>query len=82
MRASWAQAWARNLRSDGTLVSLIFPLEEDGREGPPWPVQKEAYSRALEPEGFTLERYDLVAEEEATEARRVGKEALAVWRKA
>ena len=81
MHKSWAQAWARNLRPGGTLVTLMFPLEPVGRSGPPWPVQEEAYAAVLEAAGFSRLSCTAVPAAEATTPARAGKEALAVWRK-
>ncbi len=55
MRKKWAQAWSSWLQPGGELVSLMFPVESEGRDGPPWPVPVELYDATLKPEGvYTL----------------------------
>jgi hypothetical protein len=81
MRKSWAEAWHCHLKPGGFLITLQFPLEPDGREGPPWPVQKEAYEKVLLPVGFECTRYERVTEADATREDRAGREAIAVWRR-
>ena len=81
MRSTWADAWKRNLKSGGTLLALEFPLEAEGREGPPWPLSHETYKDVLEPAGFELVKRAQVAEGDATRADRKGREALSIWRR-
>lgn len=79
MRAQWAAAWRRHLAPGGHLATMMFPIEEEGREGPPWPVSVEAYEAALRPEGFKCVLQERVQEGEATVSSRAGKEVFAVW---
>ena len=51
MRTRWAEAWARWLKPGGELVTLMFPVEEEGRQGPPWPVPVQLYKSVLTPQG-------------------------------
>lgn len=51
-RSEWAEAWSKWLRPDGILVTLMFPVEPEGREGPPWPVSAEAYHQVLDKTGI------------------------------
>ena len=51
VRKQWAQTWARWLQPGGQLVTLMFPVEPEGREGPPWPVPLELYQELLPPQG-------------------------------
>ena len=53
-RREWADAWSKWVRPGGVLVTLMFPMEPEGREGPPWPVSAEAYRQVLDNTG-TLE---------------------------
>lgn len=53
MRKKWARAWSSWLQPGGELVTLMFPVESEGREGPPWPVPVELYDDTLTLEGFT-----------------------------
>ena len=82
MRDEWAQAWHRNLAPGGLLITMMFPLEPQGREGPPWPVSRVAYKNALEPLGFECFKDEQVSEEDATVHNRKGREAFALWRRA
>ncbi len=52
MRKKWAQTWSSWLQPGGELVTLMFPVESQGREGPPWPVPVELYDDTLKPEGL------------------------------
>lgn len=80
MRASWGEAWQRNLRPGGSLITMMFPMEPEGREGPPWPVSKQAYADALVPVGFECVKEEPVAEADATTANRAGREVFAIWK--
>ena len=51
MRNQWGDAWAHWLKPGGVLVTLMFPVEEEGRQGPPWPVPTDLYHKYLEPHG-------------------------------
>ena len=51
VRQQWAATWARWLQPGGQLVTLMFPVEPEGREGPPWPVPLELYQNLLPPQG-------------------------------
>lgn len=51
MREQWGEAWSHWLKPSGTLVTLMFPMEPEGREGPPWPVSTELYHKHLDPHG-------------------------------
>lgn len=51
MRQKWAEAWAQWLTPGGELVTLMFPVEAEGRQGPPWPVPLQLYEDTLRPAG-------------------------------
>lgn len=51
MRTRWAEAWADWLKPGGELVTLMFPVEEEGRQGPPWPVPQQLYEALLMAQG-------------------------------
>lgn len=48
-REQWAQSWARQIRSGGLLVTLVFPVNPDAdlNVGPPFPVSPELYEQLL-----------------------------------
>ena len=50
-REQWAETWGRWLKPGGELVTLMFPVEPEGREGPPWPVPLQLYDQLLPPQG-------------------------------
>ncbi|DBA92759.1 TPA: hypothetical protein ACH3X1_002954 [Trebouxia sp. C0004] len=54
MRKKWAQAWSSWLQPGGELVTLMFPVEAEGREGPPWPVPVQLYDDTLKLEGLCI----------------------------
>ena len=51
MRQKWAETWFKWLTPGGELVTLMFPVEPEGREGPPWPVPTQLYDNTLKPAG-------------------------------
>lgn len=81
MRESWADGWARRIAPGGHLVALCFPVTDEVREGPPWPVSVAAYEAVLAPRGFKCVGEHPVPEEDATVPARVGKEILTIWTK-
>ena len=50
-RSEWADAWSKWVKPGGVLVTLMFPVEPEGREGPPWPVSADLYHEVLDPKG-------------------------------
>lgn len=80
MREDWAKAWYRHLAPGGKLITLIFPIEDEGRVGPPWPVSHEAYTKVLLPAGFELVSLEAVPEE-LSHPSRGGREAMGIWQK-
>ena len=53
-RQRWAEAWQQWLVPGGELVTVMFPVEPEGREGPPWPVPTQLYDDTLSPAGNFL----------------------------
>ena len=51
MRRKWAEAWSQWLAPGGELVTVMFPVEPEVREGPPWPVPLQMYDDTLSPAG-------------------------------
>ncbi|DBA66412.1 TPA: hypothetical protein ACH3X2_002391 [Trebouxia sp. C0005] len=78
MRRKWAQTWSSWLRPGGELVTLMFPVESEGREGPPWPVPVELYDDMLKPEGFTRTYLQQVPPEQCHKGRE-GKTWIGRW---
>ncbi len=54
MRKKWAEAWSSWLQPGSELVTLMFPVEAEGRKGPPWPVPTQLYDDMLTPQGILL----------------------------
>lgn len=54
MRQKWAETWFKWLTLGGELVTLMFPVEPEGREGPPWPVPTQLYDDMLKPAGWAF----------------------------
>ncbi|KAL0054204.1 hypothetical protein WJX82_005368 [Trebouxia sp. C0006] len=69
MRKKWAQAWSSWLQPGGELITLMFPVESEGREGPPWPVPVELYDNTLKPEGFNRTYLEQVPPEQCHKGR-------------
>jgi len=81
MREDWAKAWARHIKPDGELVTLIFPVEAEPRDsGPPFCVHPDAYSAVLTANGF-LNTYLEKIPDEKSHAGREGKEWFAKWKR-
>lgn len=82
-RKQWASNWARLLKKDATLVTLIFPVDPsmDPNMGPPFPVTPDLYSELLLPAGFEQISLDKVSVELSHQGRQ-GKEYLGLWRRA
>ena len=83
MRDSWASSWAANIRPEGLLITLIFPVlpeELRGQAGPPWPVWPELYSEYLEKHGFSLHSLEKVPDS-GSHPGREGKEYIGVWKR-
>lgn len=53
MRGGWAEAWGRQLKPGGQLVTLMFPVDASRPrdEGPPFPLTPELYNDLLSPLG-------------------------------
>ena len=52
MREDWAKAWARHMKPGGKLITLIFPVEPEPRDGgPPWYVHPDMYTQVLTANG-------------------------------
>jgi hypothetical protein len=53
MREDWAKSWARHMRPGGQLITLIFPVEAEPRDGgPPWYVHPDMYTAVLTANGI------------------------------
>ncbi|CAL8462654.1 g2187 [Coccomyxa elongata] len=83
MRDRWAEAWARQIKPGGELVTLMFPVDASmpRDQGPPFPLTPELYSELLSPHGFSRTCFDAVPKEQSHEGRQ-GKEFIARWIKA
>lgn len=81
MRKAWAEGWAKRLKKGGCLITLMFPVEEAGRVGPPWPVQPQDYAGVLKPLGFECVKQERVSVDDAGRRDRINLEILAIWTK-
>jgi len=84
MRTAWAQGWARQIKSGGQLVTLVFPTvpgpTPPDAAGPPYPVNAEIYRELLTAAGFE-EVFVRQVPPELSHASRQGKEWLALWKR-
>ncbi|PNW83917.1 hypothetical protein CHLRE_04g215600v5 [Chlamydomonas reinhardtii] len=82
MRLDWAATWAKNVKSGGTLVTLVFPINPaaDPNVGPPFPISPALFRTLLEPAGFEVVS-EAPVPAELSHPPRVGKEVLMVWRR-
>ena len=51
MRKKWASKWAEVIKPGGELVTLIFPVRPEKKDGPPWHVDPELCKELLIPAG-------------------------------
>ncbi len=53
MRGRWAEAWGRQIKPGGELVTLMFPIDASmpRDQGPPFPLTPELYAELLSPHG-------------------------------
>ncbi|PWN30153.1 thiol methyltransferase 1 [Jaminaea rosea] len=49
LRPKWGEAYARSVKSGGHLICLVFPIEGDRPNGPPYSVSPELITQFLEP---------------------------------
>lgn len=80
VRKQWAETWAKWLQPGGQLVTLMFPVEPEGREGPPWPVPLELYQELLPPQGFKQTYLQQVPPEQCHKGRE-GRTWIGCWTK-
>jgi len=81
MREDWAKAWARHMKPGGKLITLIFPVEPEPRDGgPPWYVHPDMYTQVLTANGFENVRLEAV-DASLSHKGRGGREYLGIWRK-
>ncbi|KAI9303187.1 S-adenosyl-L-methionine-dependent methyltransferase [Cunninghamella echinulata] len=75
LRNDWANRYKEIIKSGGTLICLMFPLEE--REGgPPFSLSVECYN------GLLSANFDLVFIKDAVgHESRLGKEKISVWKR-
>lgn len=81
MRTAWAEAWARQLKPGGELVTLVYPVDPtmDPGQGPPWPVTPDLYRRLLLDSGlFELKSLEQLPGDMSHPAR-AGREWLGRW---
>ncbi|GLJ05781.1 hypothetical protein SUGI_0025220 [Cryptomeria japonica] len=77
MRPAWAKRVAELLKSDGELLTLIFPVS-DHEGGPPYAVSVLQYEKVLHPFGF--QAISIENNEMATGMRK-GREIVARWKR-
>lgn len=76
-RENWAKRMEQLLVSGGELITLIFPIREDDKKGPPYAMSLELVSNLLSP---YFSQISLKPAEKSHPAR-AGKEWLGRWRK-
>ncbi|KAI9282918.1 S-adenosyl-L-methionine-dependent methyltransferase [Umbelopsis sp. AD052] len=74
-RTKWGQRMAEIIPSGGTLICLIFPLD-DHEGGPPFTVTVDAYKAALEPSFENIYLADCKGH-----PSRIGKEKISIWKR-
>ncbi|KAJ7484678.1 S-adenosyl-L-methionine-dependent methyltransferase [Mycena latifolia] len=76
-RQEWGDQMNRLIKPGGYLITLIYPLDDETDQGPPWFVRPEHY---LAPLGASWEKVvDRIPATSST--AHVGRERLVVWRK-
>jgi len=77
-RNDWASSMNRLLKSDGELVTLIFPVASY-QGGPPFAMSEKLVRSLLEPEGFSCVSLEAVPPEKVAR-HGPGKELIARWK--
>ncbi|KAL9251574.1 putative thiol methyltransferase 2 [Drosera capensis] len=77
MRSAWARCMSELLKSDGELITLMFPID-DHVGGPPFTALVADYEAVLCPLGF---QPVLIEENELAIGRRKGMEKLGRWKR-
>lgn len=79
MREHWGRRMAEIVKPGGHLITLMYPIDPDRArdDGPPFPVDSEAYSLALQ------DSWDNVLNIIPTTSRPTheGRERLGIWRR-
>ncbi|PVU88568.1 hypothetical protein BB561_005780 [Smittium simulii] len=74
-RPRWAKRYSEIISSGGQLITLMYPMEEHGKNPPPFILSEEIYHQALDPY-FELTYID---RDPAKEPPRTSKMVMAVW---
>ncbi|OWM84793.1 probable thiol methyltransferase 2 [Punica granatum] len=77
MRLAWAQRIAELLKTDGELITLMFPIS-DHVGGPPYKVSVSDYEEVLHPMGF---KAISIVDNELAIGPRKGREKLGRWKR-
>ncbi|CAO3617293.1 unnamed protein product [Cunninghamella blakesleeana] len=75
MRSNWARRYGEIIKSGGTLICLMFPLQEK-EGGPPFSVSVEAYQEALSSNFEMVFIKDAIGHES-----RLGREKISIWKR-
>ncbi|QRW05576.1 thiopurine S-methyltransferase [Ceratobasidium sp. AG-Ba] len=79
MRESWGQRMTEIVKPGGYLITLMYPIDPERarNDGPPFPVDVEAYTRVLEQSWEKV--LDIVPSN--SQPTHQGRERLGIWRK-
>ncbi|GAB4858949.1 Probable thiol methyltransferase 2, variant 4 [Ancistrocladus abbreviatus] len=77
MRSAWARRMQELLKSDGELITLMFPID-DQVGGPPYKTSVADYEDVLHPMGFQAVS---IVDNELAVGRRKGREKLGRWKR-
>ncbi|CAO1620036.1 unnamed protein product [Sympodiomycopsis kandeliae] len=77
LREKWAEAHVKNIKANGHLLCLVYPIHGDRQGGPPYSVSPELYSSVLSPY-FSLEYQGIPPEQPES---RKGVEMIMLWKR-
>ncbi|KAL8048995.1 hypothetical protein ABFX02_07G103800 [Erythranthe guttata] len=77
LRSLWARKMSDLLKSDGELITLMYPID-DHEGGPPYKVSVADYEEVLHPLGFKATQ---IVDNELAIAPRMGREKLGRWKR-
>jgi len=80
LRPAWGSQMRSLVKEGGYLITLIFPIDGDRSDGPPFSVNTEIYKQALQGDSGGV-AWTKVLEEETTNDERKGRERIAVWKR-
>jgi len=81
LRKSWGSQMSHLVKKGGYLIALVWPMDGDRPGGPPFSVNVDMYTEALEAGAEAGGWSKLMDEETTVNEERKGKERVVVWKR-